>query len=299
VRRALFLLILCLLNLPAPVHAGDWGGGAYLQLTQPTVLITRGGEYDEGIGYEANNWILPGLELRYKRFGFSTVPPLMGRTSADADRPPTRLFDLNGRYHGRYWGVESRYGFVRGFSASGKGTDEPIDRPSMYLHTGRVNVYKTIDQSSRVYRMSEGIGETGVQPNVYWVYGLSRQLLRADKPFLDTLSWGDTTRFYHMRALSVWGGTVGVSAVVNTRLFGAYCDPGITIAYGLQRRTGNVRVEQFSQQVNAGLRLKAGYAWGRFDAGVTAENEVSTMDLIEESMLFKSLVVRVRLDWTL
>jgi hypothetical protein len=268
----------------------------YADLSTPAIAFKTTGKYTSGPEYAANNDMVGGLTVRYKEYSASVGSPLFGTSRFDPARPPTRFFDLKLAWLDDHWGVEGYAQYFRGFYVTpAKSETVLMDNPGAALRSANINVYRGIGSRSQVYRLRDGLTETGLDVNFYGVFGVSRQSLRSPIPFLDSSSGGEGTAFESMTRFSYTGATAGPGLAVNLNLGGFFIDPTLMMAFGVQSYQANGAREsnEWGGLTKVNLGLRTGYETDSWILGMSADGDGNGADLRDNiGLLFHSTVVR-------
>jgi hypothetical protein len=285
--RLIFLLAL----LSQPAFASDFKAGVYAVLSDPGIWLTANSKYGELL-YETNEEIRPGFELRYKQFGFTLSPPFFGRSQALIEHPPTTFFDYSTYYYGDKWGGEMYAQYFKGFFGTDN-HDSVLNNPTLSLYSINFNIYRTVNSGSRVYRMMDGIEENGIKWNFYYLFGAAWQNILTQQPLFESIDPTDSSRLDDIKRLKMLDASAGVGATINTYLFGFYVDPTLFIGFGPQYRTTNANIDKFGQTIKVNLKFNCGFHSKWFDTGLSAQNDLNSMELDDENIEFHSTIVKM------
>ena len=270
--------------------------GVYSALSTPALTFNTGTGYSHGIRYRANNNAAPGLKIQVGPYGMEASPSLFGTSTLDPEYAPTRFFDAKLFYLGGEWGGEAYYQYFRGFYSETRTDPAVPENPSMFERTFDLNVYKALTPGSRVYRMMEPLPNTGLDLNLYYLFGVSSVTFHSPGPVLDTLPEARGTPFETMRRLTAYGPFVALGGTLNMNLFGLYLDPTLFIGFGAQNRYSDVYVSPSALQTKVSLKLNTGFRADHFNLGMKAENDANAADLGKYGVLFHSVNVKLELD---
>ncbi|MCD6024988.1 MAG: hypothetical protein K0Q91_1904 [Fibrobacteria bacterium] len=289
--RALALPFLCLAALGAP-RAEGFKVGTQLVLSQPIVALET---YGPTVEFAPRAEVRPGVEVRYRNYGFSFSVPLPD----DADGAPRfasgGLSDARTFYHGEAWGFEGYHRYARGFHARAGADSAEISHPDMNLRSTSLTVYRAAGRDSRVYRLSDGLSTPGMEPDLILAFGFSQNRLRDEVSFLQ--GTGITgSRFNGMRDLSVYSASAGMGLALSTNFSGLYFDPALFVGFGMQHREWGGDSETLWNLVKVNLRMRLGYRTRWFDAGAGFENDAHAALAGEESAVFSAVLARAQIQ---
>jgi hypothetical protein len=276
------------------IPARDWSVGVYGELSEPAVSWEDLDSEANSPAYRTNSEMVPGVTVRYKHYSVSLGAPLSGRSQFDPLRPPTRFFDLRVAWLSERWGVETYTQYFRGFYVESFDHDSVLmDNSSASLASWNANYYRALGSWSRVDRMRDGLGRTGVMLNFYSLLGAAAQRFHSPIPVLDTLPEGKGMPYEFMTRVSHQSLMAGLGTTLNTNLWGLYCDPTLFMGFGLQHRDADVAIDPFGTVLKVHLKIQAGYAADSWNVGMAAENDLNGVDFNERyAVLFHSIVVR-------
>jgi hypothetical protein len=250
--------------------------GTHLRFAQPMVTFGLGGVGH--VDFNAAGAGEPGVEAAYGRYGVSV-------SGAFLKDPADNLWntglgagqgvrDIRTRYHGSEWGVEAHYVSANGFHWDGRVYDQSVNgyRPDVVMNATGVTLYRAFDPDSRVYRLSEGLSETGGNVDVFFTAGASRASLRGDHALLPLMASPDS-RFYEIHNASVTSASIGGGFAITSNLHGLYFDQSLFGGYGPQVRTWGDRSDVTWNLAKVNLRVGLGLRTRWFDVGVGVEDE--------------------------
>ena len=278
-----------------PQPPRDWAVSLYTEGSALALTLKTTDDLTTSPSYDANNDVTGGFSIRYKQFGISTGSPWMGTSRLDAERPATRFFDLRLQWLGERWGFESYGQYFRGFYAtSDVGDTVYLDNPGARLRSFNFNVYRAAGEGSRVWRMRDGLRNTGFAANAYLMAGVSRQSLQSPVPLLDTLGGGEGTPFERMHRFAYTGLNAGVGMTLNTNLWGVYFDPTLFVGGGVRLAESDVPVSRIGGMMKVHLKLQTGYEMDRLNVGLSVSNDFNVAGIEGDHDLgFHSIVARI------
>ena len=281
-------LLLALLLFSGP-FGSDLQVGVYTQLSDPGIWPTSTPQYGDAL-YETNEAYAYGFEVQYKRFGFAMSPSFFGESQDSPTYPPTKFFDLGTYYYGDAWGVETYYQYFRGFYASYR--DTSLNNSSLWLHSFDVNLYHSINKSSNVFCMREGIDKTGIKWNFYYLFAAATQSMLSPTPLFPGSDTTNNAKLDDLRRLKTLQAFAAVGATLNTNLFGFYADPTVFIGYGPQYRWTNADIDKFGFGLKANLKLESGYRCDRLGLGLSVQNDLNSVEAGDENVEFHSTILK-------
>lgn len=283
---------LCLILGLIPASAQDFRAGAQIVYSRPSVSFqTNDRTVEFGPDVEAR----PGIEVRYRNYGFSFSTSLDDATSAPRF-VSGGWSDFRTFYYGDAWGFEAYHREVSGFSAQGGGADSgrQIAHPGMSLTSTSGTVFRTLNRESKVYRLSDGLSTPGVEPDLLMMFGLSQNHLRDDVPFLQGTGVHDS-RFDGLDNLDLYSASAGAGLALSINANGVYFDPALFAGFGMQYRQWNGKSEASFNLVKVNFRMRLGYRCRWFDLGAGFENDAHATFTGDETAVFNALVARGQL----
>ena len=239
----------------------------------------------------------PGFEVRYLNYGVS-----FSSTFAEASDGPPRflsggLTDIQTFYHGDAWGFEGYHRYARGFYSQTDVVGAPeFSHPGMTLQSTSATLYRAMGEEFRVYRLSEGLATTGVEPDAMLTFALSQNHLRDNEAFMRG-SGVSGSRFDAVQDLNIYSASVGAGLALSTNAGGLYFDPALFAGVGMQYREWDGHPETTWNLVKVNLRMRMGYRTRWFNAGAGFENDAHVAIAAEnESVTFNALVARALLQ---
>ncbi len=272
--------------------------GGSLIYAQPVIALETNSEGGR-VEFAARTHARPGLEATYGRFNLS-----VSAISAGSDGnwltpkiPAPDWNDVRTRYHGDLWGAEAFHQNVRGFDRQSEASHHtaPESRSAMSLQSSGATVYRSIDPDSRVYRLSEGLDQTGANFDVFWTLGMSHLKLRDDTPLLEGL-YAPDSKFENVYAVDVTSLALGAGYAISSNMDGLYFDQALFGGYGPQIRTWGGHSEAAWKLVRVNLRARLGVRNRWFDAGVGFENEAHAALAGSERLVLNALSAQVKVD---
>lgn len=234
----------------------------------------------------------PGVEIRYRNYGLS-----FSSSFSDASNGPPRvlaggLTDVRTFYYGDAWGFEGYNRSAHGFRSE----DGEVSHPNMSLRSTSATLYRAAGYDSHVYRMADGMAETGVEPDLMFVFNLSQNRLRDDMNFLQGSGMWDS-RFSGVRDLNLYSASAGLGLAVSSNAGGVYFDPALFLGFGAQYREWDGHPQTAFNLAKINLRMRLGYRSRWFDLGGGFENDAQLiMAEGNEDAIFSSLVARAQLQ---
>jgi hypothetical protein len=290
VKRLSFLLLL----LAGGARADDLKIATQLVYSRPSVAFQTqsGHQTPASLGsLVPNAQVRPGLEVRYRHYGVSVSTSLQDATYGMPRFFQGGLTDARTFYYGDAWGFEAYHRYARGFN-TGDGRD---DHPDMTLRSTSATIYRAAGQDFHVYRMADGITESGVEPDLLFTFGLSQTHLHDAEDFVvGTSTWG--TRLEGLNDFKVYSGSLGAGLSLSSSAGGVYFDPALFVGFGVQYREWNGHPETTLNLVKVNLRMRLGYRNEGFDLGAGFENDAHTAMSGDESVLINAFLARVQIQ---
>ncbi len=248
----------------------------HMRYAQPLITFGLGGA--GYVDYSAPGLGRPGVDVSYGRFGFSAsgaflTDPLENLWRAGG-RPRGDAQDIRTRYHGSQWGFEAHHLTAHGFDQEGYANRMPVQghRSDVRLRAAGATLYRSFDPDSRVYRLSEGMRETGGEVDVFLTAGLSHASLHGDHPLLPSMTTPGS-RFANAERINVTSAVVGGGFAITSNLHGIYFDQSLFGGYGPQYRVWGERSDVTWNLAKVNLRVGLGVRNRWFEAGVGVEDE--------------------------
>lgn len=275
--------VLAVLAVPEPRAEESAGGpprltvATHIRAAQPRVTFgfTKGDGGKGNAEFIALGPAEPGVEVAYGRFAVSAsgaflTDPADHLLATGFRRGGVR--DLRTRYHGSRWGVEAHHLAAQGFSGAAHPEDDAPLRPDIGLRATGVTLYRTFDPDSRVYRLSEGLRETGGEADVFVTAGVSSARMAGTRALLPGLA-SPGSRFYDVKRVGVTSVQIGGGYLITSNMYGLYFDNALMGAYGPQYRTwgGRSGIDWNLAKVNVRVAMGVRSRW--FDVGVGVEDD--------------------------
>jgi hypothetical protein len=297
--KPLLLFPLFCLALLQQGRAEDLKIGTQMVYSRPSVTFdTRSDARDprDVISLAPDARVRPGVEVRYRNYGFSFSSSL-AEASAGAPRLVSGgLTDARTFYYGDAWGFEGYHRYARGFhSESDKHGVSEVYHPDMTLRSTSLTLYRALDDDFHVYRLSDGLPESGVEPDLMLVFNVSQNRLHDGMAFMYGSGVGGS-RFEGLQDLNLYGASAGMGLVLSSNAGGVYFDPALFLGYGVQYREWNGRPETTFNLLKVNLRMRLGYRNRWFDAGGGFENDGNAAFVGKESVTFNALVARAQIQ---
>ncbi len=268
-----------------------------MRYAQP--MITFGLGADGHVDYHAAGQGEPGVEVAYGRFGVSVSGSFLKDPADNLLKAGLQsdegVQDLRTRYHGTAWGVEAHHVTAQGFDYDGRVFDRVRNgsRADVSMSATGLTVYRAFDPDSRVYRLSEGLSETGGNVDVFFTAGVSRAALRGDHELLPLMASPDS-RFHEVNAISVTSATVGGGFAITSNMLGFYFDQSLFGGYGPQLRTWGDQSDVAWNLAKVNLRVALGIRNRWFDVGVGVEDEAYASLAGSDRMVVHALAAQAK-----
>jgi hypothetical protein len=271
--------------------------GTHLRYAQPRITLGVGGQ--GGAEYNIPGEGRPGVEAAFGRFGVTASGDFL-RNPADhflraSLLPQGDVQDIRARYHAASWGVEAHHLMAKGFHKTAGDHETYIanHRPDIRLRAAGATLYRSFDPESRVYRLSEGLSETGGHVGVFFTAGASHASVEGDAALLPNLKDRDS-RFYRVNDATVTSATIGAGYAITSNMHGLYFDQSLFAGYGPQYRTWGERSDVAWNLAKVNLRVALGIRTRWFDMGVGVENEAYASLANSDRMVVHALAAQAK-----
>lgn len=273
----------------------------HLRYAHPSVNLRVGGEGGANADYKILGEGRPGVEATYGGFGVSASGDFLRNPTDNLFRgsllPQGGTQDFRARYYAASWGVETHHLTAKGAIQSGDRDTRSVAHqyPDIHLRAAGLTVYRSFDPESRVYRLSEGLSESGGHVGVFLTAGVSHASVEGDDVLLPGVSDRDS-RFYRVTRASVTSASVGGGYAINSNMLGLYFDQSLFAAYGPQYRTWGERSDVAFNLAKMNLRVALGIRNRWFDVGVGVENEAYASWASSDRMVVSALAMQAKMS---
>jgi|GEM_PF-2730909 len=271
--------------------------GTHIRFAQPVITFGLGGA--DHVDFNAAGAGEPGVEAAYGRYGVSVSGAFLKDPADNFLKPgfadDQGVRDIRTRYHGTAWGVEAHHVRAKGFEWDGRVSERAVNgyRPDVVMNATGVTLYRAFDPDSRVYRLSEGLSETGGNVDVFFTAGASRASLRGEGALLPLMASPDS-RFHEIDRVSVTSASIGGGFALTSNMHGLYFDQSLFGGYGPQMRTWGNRSDVAWNLAKVNLRVAMGLRTRWFDVGVGVEDEAYASLAGSDRMVVHALAAQAK-----